>query len=173
MDLQDNMVAMALDTVTRSPQETRHLGRLLGELCHPGDVYGLVGDLGAGKTAFVQGLAQGLGVAADVPIVSPTFTLVNRYDGGRWPLHHVDLYRLETPSELEPIGLLELLGGDSVAAVEWADRFHVVLQAATVLIHLSVLDEQARKLVAHGQDDAGARRVADWLALGRVDRQQP
>src|SRR5262249_34035424 len=78
-----------------SPEEMHALGVALGRAAHPGDVLGLKGDLGAGKTLFVQGLAAGLGVPPEVAVTSPTFTLVHAYEGGRIALHHVDLYRLE------------------------------------------------------------------------------
>jgi tRNA threonylcarbamoyladenosine biosynthesis protein TsaE len=101
----------------------RQLGAALGAACRAGDVIALVGDLGAGKTTFTQGLAQGLGVPADTPVTSPTFTLVNEHRGGRVPLVHVDLYRIERESELEHVGVWDLYRGEQVVAVEWFDRF--------------------------------------------------
>ena len=94
----------------------------------PGDVVALVGDLGAGKTVFVRGLARGLGVPAEVPITSPTFTLMNTYRG-RLPIYHFDLYRVADVEEIEAAGVREFLGGDGVAVIEWADRVPEALPA--------------------------------------------
>lgn len=107
--------------VTTSEEETAAVGERLAERLGPGDVILLFGDLGSGKTAFVRGLARGLG-AAETDVSSPTFTLVQEY-AGRVTLYHVDLYRLE-PKEVEELGLEELISGDGVVAIEWADRWH-------------------------------------------------
>jgi len=104
---------------TRSEAETVSLGRQLAERLTPGAVVLLYGNLGAGKTAFVRGLAEGLG-ASPGEVTSPTFTLIQEY-AGPTPLYHVDLYRL-TPAEADDLGLDELLAGDGVVAIEWADR---------------------------------------------------
>lgn len=104
---------------TRSPEETRGLARRLGERLRPGDVVALNGELGAGKTQFVKGLALGVGLADERLVTSPTFVLMNRYDG-RIPLHHYDLYRLASP-DLESLGFFDHLR-EGAAAVEWADK---------------------------------------------------
>ena len=106
-------------TVSASEQETVEAGRALGATLGAGDIVLLYGELGAGKTAFVRGLARGLG-AAGADVTSPTFTLIQEYRGGRVPLHHVDLYRL-TAAEAADLGLDELME-DGVLAIEWADR---------------------------------------------------
>jgi tRNA threonylcarbamoyladenosine biosynthesis protein TsaE len=106
--------------VTRSEDETRAVARALAATLLPGAVLLLNGDLGAGKTAFVRGLAEGLGIDAG-EVTSPTFTLVHEYRGGRLPLVHVDLYRLER-AELDEIGLDSDLASAGVTAIEWADR---------------------------------------------------
>jgi tRNA threonylcarbamoyladenosine biosynthesis protein TsaE len=107
-------------TTTHSESETAALGRELGETLSAGDVVLLVGDLGAGKTAFVRGLAEGLGVDRD-EVSSPTFTLVQEYRGGRLPLFHVDLYRLDDPREVNDLGMDEI-AEDGVLAIEWAEK---------------------------------------------------
>jgi tRNA threonylcarbamoyladenosine biosynthesis protein TsaE len=107
---------------TTSPEETRRLGRCLGRVIEQPVVVLLSGDLGAGKTCLTQGIARGLGVAEDEPIVSPSYTLMNLYQG-RMELYHFDLYRLSDPDELEELGLEEYLPGAGVAVVEWANRF--------------------------------------------------
>jgi tRNA threonylcarbamoyladenosine biosynthesis protein TsaE len=105
---------------TYSETETSDVGRKLASTLEPGAVVLLVGDLGAGKTALVRGLAEGLGVAPE-DVSSPTFTLMQEYRGGRVPLIHVDLYRLNDPREIDDLGLEEL-GLDSVLAIEWAEK---------------------------------------------------
>jgi tRNA threonylcarbamoyladenosine biosynthesis protein TsaE len=106
---------------TTTEEETAAAGERLAAALGPGDVVLLYGELGAGKTAFVRGLARGLG-ASDRDVTSPTFTLVQEY-AGRLPLYHVDLYRLE-PKEVEDLGLEELVSADGVVAIEWAERWH-------------------------------------------------
>jgi tRNA threonylcarbamoyladenosine biosynthesis protein TsaE len=107
--------------LTASEEETAAAGERLAPSLSPGAVVLLFGELGAGKTAFVRGLARGLG-ADPGDVSSPTFTLVQEYHGGRLTLHHVDLYRLE-PAEVADLGLDELVAGAGVVAVEWADRW--------------------------------------------------
>lgn len=106
--------------VTRSEADTAAAGRALAAGLRPGSVVLLIGDLGAGKTAFVRGMAEGLGVPPD-EVSSPTFTLVQEYRGGRVPLFHVDLYRLNDPREIDDLGLEEIAEA-GVLAVEWADK---------------------------------------------------
>jgi len=106
---------------TTSETETSQAGEALGRDLVAGDVVLLYGDLGAGKTAFVRGLARGLGANPD-EVSSPTFTLVQEYTGSSATLYHVDLYRLE-PSEIDDLGLEDLVAGDGIVAIEWADRW--------------------------------------------------
>jgi tRNA threonylcarbamoyladenosine biosynthesis protein TsaE len=105
---------------TRSEEETAAIARELAETLSAGSVVLLFGDLGAGKTAFVRGLAEGLGVPRE-DVSSPTFTLIQEYRGGRQPLFHVDLYRIEDPREFEELGLDEI-AEEGVLAIEWAER---------------------------------------------------
>ena len=107
--------------VTTNEDETMKLGASLGAELQPGDVVLLYGELGAGKTAFVRGLARGVGAPPE-EVSSPTFTLVQEYPGARATLYHVDLYRLE-PKEVEDLGLEELVSGDGIVAIEWAERW--------------------------------------------------
>src|SRR5438128_9092591 len=106
---------------SHSPAETEALGESWGRSAESGLVIGLCGDLGAGKTQLVKGLARGLGISERVH--SPTFTLVNQYAGGRLTLFHLDLYRLETPAQIISAGLEEYLNPDGVAVIEWAERW--------------------------------------------------
>lgn len=107
--------------VTSSEDETAELGSSLGTTLRPGDVVLLYGPLGAGKTSFVRGLARGIGAEPD-EVSSPTFTLIQEYAGNRAILYHVDLYRLE-PKEIDDLGLDELVSGDGIVAIEWAERW--------------------------------------------------
>jgi tRNA threonylcarbamoyladenosine biosynthesis protein TsaE len=106
--------------ISHSPAETEALGESWGRAAERGLVIGLTGDLGAGKTQLVKGLARGLGIAARVH--SPTFTLLNEYTGGRLKLFHLDLYRLETREQILAAGLEEYLRPDGVAVIEWAEK---------------------------------------------------
>ncbi|HEY1716930.1 MAG TPA: tRNA (adenosine(37)-N6)-threonylcarbamoyltransferase complex ATPase subunit type 1 TsaE [Verrucomicrobiae bacterium] len=106
--------------ISHSPEETESLGEKFGRAAQSGFVFALSGDLGAGKTQFVKGLARGLGISARVH--SPTFTLVNEYGGGRLKLFHLDLYRLETREQVLSAGIGEFLQPDGVSVIEWAER---------------------------------------------------
>jgi tRNA threonylcarbamoyladenosine biosynthesis protein TsaE len=106
--------------ISHSPAETGSFGERWGRAAQPGLVIGLSGDLGAGKTQLVKGLARGLGIPARVH--SPTFTLVNEYGGGRLRLFHLDLYRLETRGQMVSAGLEEFLQPDGMTVIEWAEK---------------------------------------------------
>ena len=108
--------------ISHSPAETELLGEKIGRAAEHGVVIALSGELGAGKTQFVKGLARGLGISTRIH--SPTFTLVNEYGGGRLKLFHLDLYRLETPAQILSAGVGEFLSPDGVSVVEWAERIH-------------------------------------------------
>jgi tRNA threonylcarbamoyladenosine biosynthesis protein TsaE len=107
-----------------SPEETRALGERLGKLLIPGDLLALSGELGAGKTVLVQGIARGMGISA--VITSPTYLLIREYPGPL-PLYHLDAYRLEGPGELEELGYEEYFFGPGVAVIEWAKRVESLL----------------------------------------------
>jgi tRNA threonylcarbamoyladenosine biosynthesis protein TsaE len=129
-----------------SPDEMRALGERLGAAAKAGDVFGLVGDLGAGKTLLVQGLARGLGVPEDQHVTSPTFTLVHIYQGGRLPLFHVDLYRLDRVEELEDVGLDDLYRQEGVCAIEWIDRIPEAAPADVLIIQIEITGETTRRV---------------------------
>jgi tRNA threonylcarbamoyladenosine biosynthesis protein TsaE len=107
--------------ITANEQETSAAGEALGRDLKPGDVVLLFGDLGAGKTAFVRGMARGVGADPD-DVSSPTFTIVQEYAGRSATLYHVDLYRLE-PAEIDDLGLDDLVSSDGIVAIEWAERW--------------------------------------------------
>ena len=133
-----------------SPDETRALGRRLGGLIWPGGYICLYGELGAGKTTFAQGLAEGLGVGGEY-VTSPSFALVNEYEG-RIRLYHIDLYRLSGPAELDGFGFFEY-PGDGVAAVEWPERAGGGLPDERLDVKMEYSGEGARRveLAAHGK----------------------
>lgn len=126
-----------------SEAETRAIAARLAPELRPGTVLLISGDLGAGKTAFVRGLAEGLGVPGD-EVTSPTFTLVHEYRGGRLPLIHVDLYRLEA-ADLSEIGLDEALAEAGVVAVEWPERLTRTAPGA-VLVHIADAGGDTRQI---------------------------
>lgn len=119
---------------SNSPGETEALGAALAKLLWPGAVVAFTGDLGAGKTAFVRGMAQGLGVAGRV--TSPTFTIVNEYEGGRLPLFHFDMYRLGSADELYDIGWEDYLARGGVCAVEWSEIVRDALEPGCIRVDL-------------------------------------
>ena len=132
------------DTIsTHSAEETREAGERLARTLGPGDVIALIGDLGAGKTCFVQGLARGLG-ASTWP-TSPTFVLVNEHRG-ELVLHHVDAYRVAGPAEMVDVGLLELIDGDGVTVIEWADRVAALLPARTIHVAIDGVGDEPRTI---------------------------
>jgi tRNA threonylcarbamoyladenosine biosynthesis protein TsaE len=127
------MMTSFLQILTGSLEETQKAGQALGEQAQPGDIFLLTGPLGAGKTSLTQGIARGLGVAGYAR--SPTFVLATRYQG-RLTLHHVDLYRIDDPIEAWDLGLEELLAGDDVCVVEWADRAEEIFPEDSLWITL-------------------------------------
>ena len=141
---------------SHSPAETESLGEKFGRSAQSGFVFALSGDLGAGKTQFVKGLARGLEIPARVH--SPTFTLVNEYGGGRLKLFHLDLYRLETPAQIFSAGVEEFLQPDGVTVIEWAERLKLEVgsqesEVKRIFVKIEILDELERKIV---YDDSGA-----------------
>ena len=133
--------------ISHSPAETEALGEQWGRAAQRGWVFALSGELGAGKTQLVRGIARGLGVPGRVH--SPTFTLVNEYSGGRLPLFHLDLYRLDTPEQIHGAGLDDYLQSDGVTVIEWAER---MLDRETPLtklrrVRIETVDETGRRIV--------------------------
>jgi len=129
--------------LTHSEEETAAFARELAAQLTPGDVVLLSGELGAGKTAFVRGLAAGLGIDP-AAVTSPTFTLVHEYRGGRLTLHHADLYRLEQAAT-EDLGLEEMGVADGVLAIEWPDRLTHALPAA-IAVRIEIVDDTTRRI---------------------------
>ena len=142
---------------THSAAETRTLAARLGALLKPGDTLCLVGDLGAGKTTFTQGLALGLGLPPDEPVNSPTFTLVSEHPGGRVPLYHFDVYRLPDSSGLYDLAFDEYLSGDGVVVIEWADKITDALPPDRLDIALSADGPDTRQIALMAQGERAAQ----------------
>lgn len=142
--------------ISRSPGETQAVGERLGARLEAGSVVACIGELGAGKTCFLQGLTRGLGVESVV--TSPTFVLVNQYRG-RLPVYHLDAYRPETLSELLEIGVEEMLHGNGVTLIEWAEKLLPLLPSHTITVTITGLGDEPRRIVVEAPEDLGARRV--------------
>lgn len=123
-----------MEWITNCEKETEQLGERLGVALKPGSVIAYTGDLGAGKTAFTRGLAKGLQVPERV--TSPTFNIVNEYEGGRLPLFHFDMYRLGGADELFDIGWEDYLARNGVCAVEWSENVEEALEEGTIRIDI-------------------------------------
>jgi tRNA threonylcarbamoyladenosine biosynthesis protein TsaE len=149
---QRNTPAGEITLASASAAETRRLGERCGRRLLIPLVICLVGDLGSGKTVFVQGLARGLDVSDDYAVTSPSFTLINEYPG-RLRLFHIDLYRLGAEADLNDLGLAEILHSEGVAAVEWADKLADPAVTERLEIRFEFGDDDRRRLhvVAYGQ----------------------
>ena len=134
---------MSARLTTTSPEETEAAGARLGATLGPGDVVALSGELGAGKTVFVQGLARALDVPGSA--TSPTFVLVNEYRG-RLRVHHVDAYRTGSLAELRDLGLEEMMDGDGVTVIEWAERLEPLLPARAVRVRIAGVGDEPREI---------------------------
>jgi len=142
--------------------ETQKLGEIIGTAVTGGTVLALTGDLGSGKTAFVQGLARGLEVPDDYYITSPSYTLINEYPG-RVPLFHVDLYRISNPMDMEDLGLYEILHNSGIVAIEWADRIERKLLPVSITIRFEITDDDTRKICITAYDLKNATLLKNIL----------
>ena len=154
---------MTYEIRTTSAEETQAWGERLARLLPPGAVIGLQGELGAGKTCFVKGLAAGLGID-EGEVSSPTFTLIAEHYRGRVPLYHVDLYRLEGPEQVWELGLDELCR-DGVLVVEWPERAPEVLPEEHLLVRFEVIDEDTREL----RLEARGKRAEDLVRVFKAE----
>jgi tRNA threonylcarbamoyladenosine biosynthesis protein TsaE len=143
---------------THGAEDTRRLAARIAARLTPGTVLALHGDLGAGKTCFVQGLAAALGVTR--PVNSPTYTLAAEYRG-RLPLYHLDLYRIHSPAEVESLGIDDYLFGDGVAAIEWAERIAPLLPETTLHLRFAPGAGPDDRTIALEPDDAARRLLED------------
>ncbi|MCG6911867.1 MAG: tRNA (adenosine(37)-N6)-threonylcarbamoyltransferase complex ATPase subunit type 1 TsaE [Deltaproteobacteria bacterium] len=140
---------MELAFTTNSAQETAELGEAMGRSITAPVVIALTGDLGSGKTVFVQGLARGLSVPDEYYVTSPSYTLINAYPG-RLPLYHADLYRLEGGADLEDLELDDLAGGEGVVAIEWAERIELKDLEEHVSVRILTAGESYRVVYLSG-----------------------
>jgi tRNA threonylcarbamoyladenosine biosynthesis protein TsaE len=130
--------------ISSSPAETMNAGARAAAAARAGDVFGLVGDLGAGKTQFVKGFVQAIG--SDAQVTSPTFTLIHEYAGGRCPVYHFDFYRLDSPEAVVRLGFDEYVDGDGICIIEWADRFPQLLPPGARIVSLAARSETERAI---------------------------
>jgi len=135
---------MSLTIMSHSPEFTKDMGAEIGRNAHPGSVMALCGDLGAGKTVFGQGVAAGLGV--NVPVTSPTFVIINEYEG-KYPLYHIDTYRLNSSEDLWELGYEEYFYGDGVTVIEWAQKIGDLLPEEYLRVEFKVTGELDREIV--------------------------
>jgi tRNA threonylcarbamoyladenosine biosynthesis protein TsaE len=151
---------------TRSTSETIRIGKRIGRLLKAGDVVALVGELGAGKTQFIKGLAAGVGIGNPTYISSPSFTLINEYPG-KIPFYHVDLFRLEREKEAEELGLEDYFQGGGITAIEWADKIPSLLPKEMLFIHIAYTGKKTRSIEMIGkgkrfEDLVNTLRISDF-----------
>ena len=137
---------MLRETTTHSAEETTAFGRTLVDLLTPPKLVLLRGDLGAGKTTLVKGIAAGFAAAAEEDVTSPTFTLVHEYRGPHANLYHIDLYRVDTPRQLETLGLDDLIGENSILLIEWGEKFARFVRDRDIEISLDRVGENERRI---------------------------
>ena len=132
-----------------SPEETEELGILIGSMCRTGDIICLGGDLGAGKTTLAQAIAQGAGVAAGTYVTSPTFAIMHEYTG-KFPIYHMDFYRLRSADDVIELGLDEYFHANGLSLIEWFDRAGDIIPASRLAIQLSFINEASRQVILDG-----------------------
>ena len=142
-----------MEIITNSPAETEDAGASLAARLEPGSVIAFTGDLGAGKTAFTRGLARGLGVTERV--TSPTFTIVNEYEGGRLPLFHFDMYRLGSSDELFDIGWEDYLRRGGICAVEWSENIEDALEEDAIRVDIRRGEHDDQRIITITGGDLG------------------
>jgi tRNA threonylcarbamoyladenosine biosynthesis protein TsaE len=158
----DHVGALTAALETNSPDETFALGAALGEVLEPRDFVGLSGQLGAGKTLFSRGVAQGAGAPLE-DVSSPTYSIVQSYRG-RVVLHHADLYRLSSDDELYATGYYELLEGEGAALVEWVEQVPGAAPADALLLRIEVSGEECRRMTATATGPRAAALLRRWQA---------
>ncbi len=151
-----------------SEERTAALGTALGGILEPGDVVALWGELGAGKTFLAGAIARGLGVPPSTPITSPTFTLINEYDG-RIHLYHLDLYRLGDPDEIETLPWREVLHGAGVAVIEWPERLGPYIPAERWDVAIEVVGDLERRITIRASGIRNVDRLDALRGLLRTD----
>jgi tRNA threonylcarbamoyladenosine biosynthesis protein TsaE len=140
-----------LEFFSRTPDETIALGRQLAAQLTPPKLVLLRGDLGAGKTTLVKGIAEGFGAASEEAVTSPTFTLIHEYRSPKVNVYHIDLYRVDTPRELETLGLDDLLDANSVLLIEWGEKFDRFVKERDVEIAIERTGENDRRITVQAR----------------------
>ncbi len=138
-----------MEYFTKSSEETIALGKKIGEVLKPIDVIGFYGELGSGKTTMIKGIAIGLGVNEENLVKSPSFIMINEYKG-RYPIYHIDLYRIKNTEEILSIGLDDYLYGDGVCLIEWAEKAEGDLPENLIKVELEVVKPEERKITISG-----------------------
>lgn len=157
---------------TESPEETQALGEKLGKTLKQGDVIALIGDLGTGKTCLTQGIARGVGIAPGEVVNSPSYILINEYNGAT-PIYHIDLYRLENSAEIAELGLSEYMDGDGICIIEWAERIADTLPDTCIKIHITLADtntsqnDEVRELMSQIPEDENIRQIEIQYPISR------
>ena len=141
------------ETITNSAEETRLLGKRLGKTLKPGMTVLLKGELGSGKTVFAQGIALGLEVPEDCYVTSPSYTIINEYQG-TYPFYHADLYRLENTIEPYFMELDDILGGNGITAVEWPERLPENYLSEFIDVQFEIIDDEKRKISINAKENA-------------------
>jgi tRNA threonylcarbamoyladenosine biosynthesis protein TsaE len=149
---------MTREFTTKSAEETIALGRDLASLLAPPKIVLLRGNLGAGKTTIVKGIAQGFKAAEEEDVTSPTFTLIHEYRGPKATLYHIDLYRIDTQRELETLGLDDMMTPDSVLLIEWGEKFARFEEERDVEIAIDRVAENERRIVVTKKSEMGRQR---------------
>ncbi|MFQ5664224.1 MAG: tRNA (adenosine(37)-N6)-threonylcarbamoyltransferase complex ATPase subunit type 1 TsaE [Terriglobia bacterium] len=144
------MSATTREVTTSSPEETTALGRRLAAELQPPALVLLYGELGAGKTTLVKGMVSGLGLAAEEEVTSPSFVFVHVF-GNHTRLYHVDLYRIQEPTELDSLGLDDILAERAIVVVEWAERLSLPALGPALRVHLEVVSDEQRRIRVEGE----------------------
>jgi tRNA threonylcarbamoyladenosine biosynthesis protein TsaE len=148
---------MEREFISKSPEETMELGEQMARELKLGDCLALYGELGAGKTTLIKGIARGLGIPED-EVLSPTFILIREYRAGRLPLFHVDAYRITKPEELQEVGLEEyLLSDEGITVIEWADRVEGIIPVGCIKIDFEIISPDERRISILGPQGSPAR----------------
>ncbi len=146
-----------IEYITRTAVQTRKLGEKIALRLEPGDVLALCGQLGAGKTCLTQGISKALGVDKSVPVTSPTFTIVNEYQG-KVNIYHIDFYRIQTDAEFYLSGLEEFFADDAITVVEWADRHPEIIPDNAVWVSIEIGEGNHRKIKLRYRKDKNEKK---------------
>lgn len=134
--------------ISKSSAETKEIGKKLGRTLNPGDVVGLIGNLGAGKTVMVKGIAEAFGLN-EKEIISPSFTIIAEYDTNP-PLIHIDLYRIDKEDEIYDLGIESFIGNDNITVIEWAEKAKAYIPDDIIKIYIYYIDENKREIILEG-----------------------